>query len=75
MSGTGKDRAMQTETIAMVRQGRGMDFDRYVARVFRSAETAHKYQNGLDHNVTIVRLPGKWTTGQRVGWGIKGEVL
>jgi hypothetical protein len=57
------------ETIALLRNGRGMDFDRYVERVFKSAETAHKYQNAQSRNVTIRRLDGRFKVGDRVPFG------
>jgi hypothetical protein len=55
-----------TETIAATREGRGMDFDRYVERVFRSELTAHKWQNAQYRNVTLRIYEGKFKTGDRI---------
>jgi hypothetical protein len=54
------------ETIVLVRNGRGMDLDRYVERVFSTRETAHKYENSLSRNVTILVVDGKVRKGDRL---------
>ena len=64
-----------TETIYEVRQGSGFDLDQYITRVFKSRETAHKYQNGLDHNVTILVVSAKVRTGERLPMGTLSHTL
>jgi hypothetical protein len=57
---------MTDETICILRNGSGFDFNRYVQRTFRDAETAHKYVNNLDRNVMLVSIPGRWKAGAAV---------
>lgn len=54
------------ETICILRNGIGLDFNRYVQRVFRNTVTAYRYVNNLDHNVMLVSIPGKWEVGAPV---------
>ena len=63
------------ETICEVRNATGLNFDRYVTRVFRSRDTAHKYQNRLDHNVTILVIAAKVRTGDRIPFGTPAHTL
>jgi hypothetical protein len=56
----------ERETVCILRNGSGLDFNRYVQRVFRSEEAAHKYVNRLDHNVMLARIPGTWKVGATV---------
>ncbi len=56
----------QSETVCILRNGAGLDFNRYVQRVFRNKETARRYVNSLDHNVMLARIPGKWKVGAAV---------
>jgi hypothetical protein len=63
------------ETIIMIRSGRGMDFSRYVERVFRDRESAWKYQNNLDHNVTVRAVDGRWKKGAKLPMNLKTRDL
>lgn len=53
-------------TVALVRDGRGMDFNRYVERVFRDKQSAHKWANTQYRNVNIVVLEDTFRKGQAI---------
>lgn len=57
---------MQIETIALLKNGYGIDLASYVQHVFKDAETAHKFANKQNHNLRIVRVPGKVKVGDRI---------
>ena len=63
------------ETIAVLRNGRGMDLDRYVARTFKSAQIAFAWANRQDRTYAIRVLNGKFRAGDRVPFGIKTREL
>lgn len=58
-------------TYAIIRNGRNVDMGRYVERVFKSEDTANRYVNSLDYNVTLVEIPGKHRVGDRIDWTTK----
>lgn len=68
-------RSDHAETIALLRNGAGLDFDRYVVRTFATADTAHRFANRQSRNVVIVHLDGRWKAGDRVPWRTSGRTL
>jgi hypothetical protein len=64
-----------TSTVCLLRNGRGLDLDRYVERVFKTTDSAYKFALRQPRNVQIVKLPGVWRTGERVPLGVRGEHL
>lgn len=56
----------QVETIALLRAGSGLDLSSYVARVFRSADAAHRYANRQPKNVRIVRVSRRVKVGDKI---------
>lgn len=59
------------ETIAVVRSGTGMDFNRYVDRVFRSDDAAFKWLNRQSRNHIVLRLPGRYSVGDVIAPSVK----
>jgi hypothetical protein len=55
-----------TYTLCLIRNGRGMDFTRYVERTFRMEEAAWKWRNTQYRNVTILKVPGKVRKGDSI---------
>ena len=66
---------MSTETICLLEQGRGLDFDRYVRRTFTTRENAWKFENKQRQHVNIVVLPGRRKVGDRIDWKVEGKGL
>lgn len=62
-------------TIVVVREGAGMDFNRYVDRVFKTKEAAWKWRNAQPRNHTIRRLDGRWKVGQTIPLGTPSTAI
>lgn len=55
---------MKKVTIAIIRQGSGFDFNRYIDRTFRTDDAALKYMQG--RNAECVRIEGTWRKGDKL---------
>ena len=53
-------------TIAEIRHGHGLDFRRYVARTFRTADAAHRYLNNLGRPATVVIIERSVRAGDAI---------
>lgn len=62
-----------SETLCVLRNGGGMDLNRYVERTFKDETSAAKWRNRQSRNVSVVALPGEWRKGDTVPLGVRGR--
>jgi hypothetical protein len=62
-------------TIAAVRNGSGLDFNRYVHKVFKDLDSAHTWENRQPKNWTIRVFDAKLRTGDVVPPNTESRVI